>query len=232
MMNNLDIKQIRYKNAITLRDLAGGVSDFAKKVDRSQPQMSNLVGDSPIKPIGHKLARYFETVFGKPSGWLDSPHYEIWEPEKKSLNEQSADYIEVKPRALARLIPIIGKAQLGDGGYWDAIDYPVGHGDGYIQWFSDDVDTYAVQGVGNSMAPRIRHNEYAIIEPNRTVFNGDEVFIVVADGRRMIKTYLYSRDDLVHLESTNSDFEKIVLNKKDIITMHSVVGIAKYQARI
>lgn len=83
MMNNLDIKQIRYKNAVILRDLAGGVSDFAKKVDRSQPQMSNLVGDSPIKPIGHKLARYFETVFNKPNGWLDLPHHEIWEIQKE-----------------------------------------------------------------------------------------------------------------------------------------------------
>lgn len=82
-MNNLDIKQIRYKNAVILRDLAGGVSDFAKKVDRSQPQMSNVVGDNPIKPIGHKLARYFESVFNKPQGWMDTPHFELWKLNNK-----------------------------------------------------------------------------------------------------------------------------------------------------
>ncbi len=95
-MNNLDIKQIRYKNAVTLRNLAGGVSDFAKKVDRSQPQMSNVVGDNPIKPIGHKLARYFESVFDKPQGWMDTAHPEIWQPD----NQQEVLHNNLTPAEL------------------------------------------------------------------------------------------------------------------------------------
>lgn len=146
--------------------------------------------------------------------------------DNDKVNEEAARYV------FNRLIPIIGRAQLGDGGFWEAMDYPTGHGDGYIQWYSDDPHAYAVQGVGESMSPRIKHNEFVIVEPNRPVMNGDEVFLATHDGRRMIKIFLYARDNRVHLESTNNDFEKIIVEAKDVQTMHYVAGIAKAKAKI
>lgn len=120
-------------------------------------------------------------------------------------------------------IPVIGMAQLGDGGHWLAYDHP----DSYVQWYSDDPNAYAVQGIGDSMEPRIKHKEFVIVEPNHLVMNGDEVFVVTIDGRRMVKTYSYTKDDRIHLESENQEHEKIVLDKTDVLFMHYVAGIAK-----
>lgn len=120
-------------------------------------------------------------------------------------------------------IPIVGMAQLGDGGHWLAYDHP----DSYVQWYSDDPNAYAVQGIGDSMQPRIKHKEFVIIEPSHPIMNGDEVFVVTVDGRRMVKIYSYTKDDRVHLESENKEHEKIILDKSEMLFMHYVAGIAK-----
>lgn len=126
-------------------------------------------------------------------------------------------------RKAPQQIPVVGLAQLGDGGYWEAVEHP----DTYVQWHSDDPNAYAVQGIGDSMQPRIRHKEFVIIEPNHPITNGDEVFVVTQDGRRMVKIYSYTKDDRVYLESENKEHEKIILNKTDLLLMHYVAGIAK-----
>jgi transcriptional regulator with XRE-family HTH domain len=65
------------------------------------------------------------------------------------LGDESASSLDVhlKPHQ----IPIVGIAQLGDGGYWEEFEQP----SGFIQWYSDDSQAYAVQGNGDSMYPRI-----------------------------------------------------------------------------
>ena len=48
----MNISEIRLKNA---RDLAapGGISAMAERLGKSQPQVSHLMGDNPIKNIGN-----------------------------------------------------------------------------------------------------------------------------------------------------------------------------------
>lgn len=220
---SMNIDDIRRGNARMLAEQTDSkhpIKGLANKLGKPHALMSHYIGKNPTKNIGPQIAREIEVAYGHPEGWMDTPHFQ------DTIREQSRTY------ALPQLIPIKGCAQLGDGGFWETFEYPEGHGDGYIQWYSDDPDAYAVQGIGDSMAPRIRHKEYAIIEPNRTVFNGDEVFVVTSDGRRMVKIFLYFRDDRVHLESTNADHEKIVLLKQEVLTMHYVAGIAKAKAKI
>lgn len=219
-MNIYDIRRGNARMLAEQTDSVHPIKGIANKLGKAHALMSSYIGKSPTKKIGDQIAKEIEEAYGYSQGWMDTPHFE------NTVQEQSRMY------ALPQLIPIKGRAQLGDGGHWETIDYPDGHGDGYIQWYSDDPDAYAVQGIGDSMAPRIRHREYAIIEPNRNVFNGDEVFVVVSDGRRMVKIFLYIRDDRIHLESTNNDHEKIVLPRDMVLTMHYVAGIAKAKAKI
>lgn len=61
---------------------------------------------------------------------------------------------------------MVGTAQLGDDGYFCELQYPVGHGDGRINWPTRDPNAYALRCKGESMKPRIRHGEFVVIEPN------------------------------------------------------------------
>lgn len=70
----MNVKDIRRKNLRRLARLAGGITDLSERLDRSQSQISHLIGNSPIKNIGDRLASHIERVFNKPHGWLDHEH--------------------------------------------------------------------------------------------------------------------------------------------------------------
>lgn len=124
-------------------------------------------------------------------------------------------------------IPVVGTAQLGDDGYFYDLSYPVGHGDGYLNWPTKDANAYAVRCKGESMKPRIRHNEFAVLEPNHPYAPGDEVLVKDQLGRVMIKQLAYIRDGMVHLDSVNETFQRISIEESEIVAIHFVAGIAK-----
>ena len=124
-------------------------------------------------------------------------------------------------------IPVVGTAQLGDDGYFYDLSYPVGHGDGYLNWPTKDGNAYAVRCKGESMKPRIRHGEFAVLEPNHPYVAGDEVLVKDVDGRVMIKQLAYIRDGMVHLDSVNESFQRISIEEEKVFASHYVAGIAK-----
>lgn len=124
-------------------------------------------------------------------------------------------------------IPVVGTAQLGSNGYWAELEYPVGHGDGYVDFYSSDPNAYALRCKGDSMAPRIKDGEFVVVEPNATPHPGDEVMVKSEDGRVMIKELLYVRDGLVHLASVNEAHGRITIPVDQVAAMHLVAGIAK-----
>lgn len=124
-------------------------------------------------------------------------------------------------------VPVIGKAQLGPDGYFDAMDYPVGHGDGYLNISSQDKNAYALRVVGNSMTPRIRNNEFVLIEPNTSYVTGDEVLVKTTKGKAMIKEFIYLRDGQYRLDSVNQGYEPIFIPADQVDKVHFVAGIFK-----
>ena len=65
------VKQIRLQNLRLLAEQVGGVTALASRLNRSQSQLSHLIGANPVKNIGDKFAALVEQVFGQPPGWLD-----------------------------------------------------------------------------------------------------------------------------------------------------------------
>lgn len=122
-------------------------------------------------------------------------------------------------------IPVVGTAQLGDNGYWAELEYPVGHGDGYISWPSRSGNAYALRCRGDSMKPRIKSGEYVIVAPDKPISPGDEVLVKARDGRVMVKELLYVREGIVHLNSVNVMHERIQIPRSDIEAMHYVAGV-------
>lgn len=127
----------------------------------------------------------------------------------------------------ARRVPVVGAAQLGDNGHWADLEHPVGFGDGYIEWRSNDANAYALRCWGRSMTPRVKDGEFVIIEPNHPWVPGDEVMVKALDGRVMVKQFLYERDGQIHLASINETHGIISLRRDEIEKIHYVAGIAK-----
>lgn len=124
-------------------------------------------------------------------------------------------------------IPVVGTAQLGDNGFWAPLEYPAGHGDGYINYPTRDAQAYAIRVKGDSMRPRIKPGEYVIIEPEAPVEPGHEVLVKTRDGRVMVKVLNFRRNGIIELSSINEDHRPITLEENEIEIIHSVAGIAK-----
>ncbi|MBF6036199.1 helix-turn-helix domain-containing protein [Pseudomonas sp. P155] len=124
-------------------------------------------------------------------------------------------------------VPVLGNAQLGNEGFFEALDFPPGHGDGYLNIHSDDPDAYGLRVTGDSMMPRIKNGEFVLIEPNKNFYSGDEVMVRTSSGRTMIKEFIYLRDGMYRLDSVNTDHESIHLPEQEVEEIHLVGGILK-----
>jgi SOS-response transcriptional repressor LexA len=91
----MNVKDIRRKNLRKLASLVGGITDLSERLDRSQSQISHLIGNSPIKNIGDRLASHIEEVFKKPRGWLDHDHGIEEEEGLYSSTKNSQSYYQV-----------------------------------------------------------------------------------------------------------------------------------------
>lgn len=124
-----------------------------------------------------------------------------------------------------RVIPVVGMAQLGDNGHWSDLEYPVGHGNGYVDFPSRDKDAYALKCEGDSMSPRIEAGEFVICEPNTPVKAGKNVLLKSKDGRVMVKKFLYSAAGRVYLISINKAHPPISFAREEIEKMHFIRAI-------
>jgi len=86
----MNVKDIRRQNLRALARIVGGVSKLAERLEKSQSQISHLIGTNPVKNIGDKFAVHVERIFNKPYGWLDQMH----------VGEESAVY-QLSPTAQA-----------------------------------------------------------------------------------------------------------------------------------
>ncbi|MDR6381797.1 S24 family peptidase [Paraburkholderia caribensis] len=127
-------------------------------------------------------------------------------------------------------IPVVGMAQLGDNGHWADLEYPVGHGDGYVDFPTRDPNAYALKCEGDSMQPRIQAGEFVIIEPNQPYTPGDDVLLKSKDGRVMVKRFLYKSAGRTHVASVNNAHAPMAFTDDEIEKIHFVRAICRPSA--
>jgi len=143
------------------------------------------------------------------------------------------DYIPLDDNFVpSRKVPVVGTVQGGDDGYFVELEHPTGFGDGFLPHFTKDGNAYGLRVKGDSMAPRICSGEYIIAEPNTSISPGDEVVVKLVDGRRMVKTFLYSRDGEITLSSVNEGHKPITVPESDVLGMHYVAAVMRRGAFI
>lgn len=115
----------------------------------------------------------------------------------------------------ARMVPIVGTAQLGPDGYWTELGYPPGAGDEGLQALTDDPNAYALKMRGDSMEPAIREGWFVVVEPNREPVPGEYVLAQTHDGQCMVKELLWVRGDTVALMSVNGN-ERLTFTREEL----------------
>jgi hypothetical protein len=61
-------------NARALAERVGGSAAFARKIERTDSYVSQMIGETPSRNIGNATARWIEDCCEKPRGWLDIDH--------------------------------------------------------------------------------------------------------------------------------------------------------------
>lgn len=197
-------------------------AEVMRRTQLSKGRLSQMLSSGFGERAGESLAeklritdrRWFDRPIGTPPSGAD-----LKKPDPQ------AEVVGLLPSG--NRIPVVGSAQLGDTGVWVELEFPVGHGDGYVDLPSRDPAAYAVRCRGDSMAPRIRHGEIVVIEPHTNWSPGDEVLVKHTDGRVMVKTFLYRRDGRVHLGSVNDAHPTIAVDESEIEAIHLVAAIVK-----
>lgn len=132
---------------------------------------------------------------------------------------------ELGPQAgRTRGVPIVGRAMLGETGYFVEEDYPAGQGDGFIDHPTKDANAYCLRVVGNSMAPAIKHGWFVAVEPNAACVVGEYVHILTRSGQHMVKTLLYERENEVTVLSVNDD-RRLTIALEEVEFIRYVGGV-------
>lgn len=183
----------------------------------SQPTIQRIRGGISLEPDKSTVEK-LANVLGVSYAWL----YDGAEsPEDSNDVELEGAPSLVNPTAT----PVVGHVQGGDDGHLLELEYPAGHGDGFLMHYSKDANAYGLRVKGDSMRPRIKAGEYIVCEPNRDVNPGDDVVAILKDGRRMVKELLYIRDELVCLGSINNGHSPVTVGVGEIEKMHYVAAI-------
>ncbi|WP_072239754.1 S24 family peptidase [Candidatus Williamhamiltonella defendens] len=216
------------KNIKKLMDEKGvkSVAELSRRIGMPQPTLHRMLSGevkSPRLEIVQKIANFFR-VEANELLYKDLRTSNIsTENETKSYERTEVNTI---PFNFGK-VPVLGTIQLGGGGYWNFKESSGGHHYGYIIWPTEDRDAFALRCQGESMMPRIQHGEFVVMEPNYKYKPGDEVLVQDDHGQVMVKTFLYQRDDVVHLLSINSNHLPIRLAASTIEKIIYVAGIAK-----
>lgn len=142
-------------------------------------------------------------------------------PMDRSLSVDSqAEYVGKAPKQ--SLIPVSGFARLGDNGWYEEVSAP--GSEGYVEATSSDPDAYVLMVKGDSMHPAIRNGWYVVVEPNKQPCAGEYAAILLQDGRKMVKEYLFSTAETVTVESVNGG-ERLSLRLEDVKVIHAIGSI-------
>lgn len=184
--------------------------------------------------VSPRLATAINQIAKLAKAAQDAPDHEVslgngmsiqFEPDSKWFENRNIE--GEKLHVKAGQIPVIGKATLGPEGFFEAMDYPVGHGEGFLDIFSSDENAYGLRVVGNSMMPRIKNNEFVLIEPGKKYVAGDEVLVTTISGQSMIKEFMYHRDGQYRFDSVNAEYDPIYIGESDVASVHYVGAIIK-----
>lgn len=121
-------------------------------------------------------------------------------------------------------IPVVGHVKAGTDGFLEELGYPVGHGDGKVEYWTRDTTAYALKVKGDSMHPRYRAGEFIVVTPGIEAQPGWDVVVKLKDGRKLLKQYNWMRGGEVQLLSINNGYAPMTISLAEVESIHRVAG--------
>lgn len=175
------------------------------------------------RPINLNAAAAYARGLGVP--------IEAFSPRLAKAVAAAQSNVESAPQMRQRKgVPVVGEVKGGDDGYLDELQYPVGHGEGTVDYPTADPNAYALRVRGDSMHPRYRAGEFIVVEPSIAALPGDDVVVALRDGRKLLKELNWQRDGEVQLLSVNTHFGPLTLPEADIHFIQLVAGRVRRSA--
>ncbi len=122
------------------------------------------------------------------------------------------------------VVPLIGFAQAGDGGFFDDAGFPTGHGWEAIH-VPDlaDGQSYALEISGDSMLPLYRDGDVIVVSPGAQIRRQDRVVVRTKDGEVLAKILVRKTSSHVELHSLNEAHPNRKIALPDIDWMARIV---------
>ena len=114
-------------------------------------------------------------------------------------------------------VPLLGLAQAGAGGFFDAAGFPMGEGWDEVRLPAPgEAGVYALEVTGDSMLPLYRDGDRIVVSRNEQVRRGDRVVVKTKDGEVMAKVLARQTANLVELHSLNPAHAPRLIDMKDV----------------
>ncbi|MCD7059068.1 S24 family peptidase [Pelagibacterium xiamenense] len=129
----------------------------------------------------------------------------------------SMPYSQAPARVSSPTVPLLGFAQAGSGGFFDAAGFPAGQGWDEVRFpgFSDGT-AYALEVTGDSMQPLYRDGDVLIVSPTEQLRRGDRVVARTRDGEVMAKILYRRTEKQIELHSINPDHAPRIFKPEEI----------------
>ncbi|KAF0127896.1 MAG: phage repressor [Xanthobacteraceae bacterium] len=131
-------------------------------------------------------------------------------------------------RMSTRPLPILGFAQAGAGGYFDASGFPAGTGWDEVS-FPDmpDDSIYALEIQGDSMLPVYRDGDRIVVSPTAPIRRGDRVVVQTSEGEIMAKELKRQTNRTIELTSLNQDHGDRSFTVSEIAWMARIMWVSQ-----
>jgi phage repressor protein C with HTH and peptisase S24 domain len=119
--------------------------------------------------------------------------------------------------SVSQLVPVIGLAEAGAGGFFDDGGFPVGEGWDEIAFPGvEDEHAYALEISGDSMQPAYRDGDIIVVSPSTAIRRGDRVVVKTKEGEVMAKELKRRTTKTIELKSLNANHAERTLPLKDV----------------
>lgn len=207
----MNSKDIRRENLRALAKSIGGITALAKLLNKSQSQISHLIGANPIKNIGDRLAGQIEKVFNKTHGWLDHEHPEL----VKLLGIDSS----LQKRGFnIEWVPLI---------HWQQISYWTSHQENVTSLVHEYIPvnfpitpkTFALKLQNDIFFEDLHSNNdlVVVIEPNSVVSNNALVIAALGNDEEIAIRYSVQEGPKHFLKPLKTGQSTIEINEKNKI---------------
>jgi len=123
-----------------------------------------------------------------------------------------------------KLIPLIGFAQTGGGGFFDDGGFPAGTGWEEVAFPQlRDENIYALEITGDSMMPVYRDGDRIIVSPNAGIRRGDRIVVKTKDGEVMAKILQRQTARTLELASFNVEHKLRVIPVDEVVWMARIL---------